>query len=570
VAVAAKAIQPEKQNSSSFVQELEARLEKESGKSLHLDAHVSDIGAELLSILSKGLYTNPLDSLREYAQNGVDAGAKTITIKITGNAVTIFDDGAGMDLAGLLEAKKFGLSPKSMTQHVGFRGIGIYSGFDLCRRLLLVTKKAGDAHVYEMSFEFEAMKAQLDTERLRPPGEPRTSLIELLSKQTKIALLNEAELSSHYTHVHLMDISPAHIALLSNRQKLQDYLLGNLPIDFSSTFKYASAITQRLNEVVSGYNPVRVKLQLDGHSEEAVEKYTDPDLDLAEPIFSEVHNTDGKLIAFYWACLNRKRGRLTGQYEGLIYKVKGFSVGDRNKPRPLFLRPQLYPWYTGEIYVLDPEIVPNAERNDFETSVAKQALEAALLTDFNRKLRKVAEQFQAAGKAGDTIIEYERYLSHLDQDLDPDPLKGNLTPDEQLDRLRQVGNIIDDLPKRRRAASTEMATKADALLALARRLQKVLTRRMEDPASDAARRKKANKDGRPSPTATASQSDPVPEPRRLGDLFLEAGWQLDGHAAELIDLMQDALDDLVSRSSAEYARFIEYFSQRLSDAADQA
>jgi hypothetical protein len=57
----------------------------------------------------------------------------------------IFDTGGGMGLAELLEAKKFGLSPKSITEHVGFRGIGIYSGFDLCRRLLLTSKKAGQA-----------------------------------------------------------------------------------------------------------------------------------------------------------------------------------------------------------------------------------------------------------------------------------------------------------------------------------------------------------------------------------------------------------------------------------------
>lgn len=559
----------------SLLDRIGAQLEKQGGKPMPLDAQVGDIGAELLSILSKGLYTNPLDSLREYAQNGVDAGAKTITIKITGNAATIFDDGAGMDLAGLLEAKKFGLSPKSMTQHVGFRGIGIYSGFDLCRRLLIHTTKAGDTRQYEMSFEFEAMKAQLDAERLRPTGEPRTSLIDLLSKHTKIALIGETPATAHYTQVQLLDISPAHIALLSNREKLRAYLLGNLPIDFAAGFKHATAITKQLREVVPGYNPVRVKLQLDGIKEETVEKYNDAGLDLAEPVFRELHNKDGKPIAFYWACLNNRRGRIGAveshlvAYEGLIYKVKGFSVGDRNKPRPLFDRVQLYNWYSGEIYVLDPDVVPNAERNDFETSPAKQALELALTADFNLTLRKKAEKFQAAGKADDVIGAYETTLVRLEKDLDPDPLKGNLAADDQLQAFREISNIIDDLPKRKRAASPAVAAKVDDFLATAKRLQKILRRKIEEPASEADRRKKANKEGRTTPSEPAGEPEAPPAPQRLDTLFVDANWSLEGQVGELVALMQDALDDVLSSSSNDYRRFIEYFRQRLSDAADQ-
>jgi DNA mismatch repair ATPase MutL len=58
------------------------------------------------SILSKGLYTNPLDCLREYVQNSVDAGAERIAIKVQGNAVFINDTGAGMGFEEMLQARK--------------------------------------------------------------------------------------------------------------------------------------------------------------------------------------------------------------------------------------------------------------------------------------------------------------------------------------------------------------------------------------------------------------------------------------------------------------------------------
>jgi len=140
-------------------------LDKQPGKPVEWPVHSEDIGGELLAILSKGLYTNPLDCIREYVQNAVDAQAKSVTIKITGNSVVILDNGQGMSLEELVQARQFGLSRKSLTEHVGFRGIGIYSGFDLCNRLVITAKKANEANSHILEFDFGAMKEQLERER---------------------------------------------------------------------------------------------------------------------------------------------------------------------------------------------------------------------------------------------------------------------------------------------------------------------------------------------------------------------------------------------------------------------
>src|SRR6266566_4974864 len=139
---------------------LDELLDAHPDELLPLDIGVEDIGGELLSILSTGLYTNPLDCIREYVQNAVDANANTATIKITGNSVHVFDDGDGMALDGLVQARQFGLSLKSLSQHVGFRGIGIYSSFHLCNQLRVTSKKAGETYQHILVFEFGAMKAQ--------------------------------------------------------------------------------------------------------------------------------------------------------------------------------------------------------------------------------------------------------------------------------------------------------------------------------------------------------------------------------------------------------------------------
>ena len=100
----------------------------------------SDIGAELLSILTRGMYLDPLDALREYVQNGVDAKAKNIFIKIRQNTVVIEDDGEGMNATTMRKAIRLGISDKNPAKDVGFMGIGLYSSFHLCDKLLIYSK----------------------------------------------------------------------------------------------------------------------------------------------------------------------------------------------------------------------------------------------------------------------------------------------------------------------------------------------------------------------------------------------------------------------------------------------
>jgi hypothetical protein len=557
-----------------------------------LAAQSGDIGGELIAILSKGLYTNPLDCLREYAQNGVDARATTITLKITGNTVMVYDDGVGMGLADLLEAKKFGLSPKSITQHVGFRGIGIYSGFDLCRRLVVTSTRAGAAAVYRLVFEFAKMREQLETER-NDPDAVRTSLTDLLSAHTTIARIADGPDDAHYTSIELRDIQAEHIALLSDRRRLREYLLQNLPIAFAPTFQYGAVIDARLREAVPGYNPIAVKLQLDGQPEETVQKYgathkqladyaADPakdqkptpalELSLAAPTFREVRS-GGVTVAYYWACLNKARSRLEPkeekpQFEGFIYKVKGFSIGDREKLRPLFPRAQLYTWFTGEVYVIDSTVVPNAERNDFETSASKTALEVAILNDFTTHLKPAAEKFQAQAKATESVAKYTTLVEAMERDLNLGTADERMLNESDLERLTQLGNLIEDLPLRRRALKedAEAAGKVDALLIRAKALRKALTRVLENPASEVAKRRKAAEDG----SATERQAAPSapPPPPRLQEVFAESGVELDEQASNLLELFQGALDDLLPVNGGEYRRFVAYLSERLTDATD--
>ena len=111
-----------------------------------------EIGGELLDILSRGLYSDARDVIREYAQNGIDANASHILVTVAGPQVVIRDDGVGMDWETIRKARRFGLSEKNSRDNVGFRGIGLYSAFGMCEILSITSHPAESAKEYTVQF----------------------------------------------------------------------------------------------------------------------------------------------------------------------------------------------------------------------------------------------------------------------------------------------------------------------------------------------------------------------------------------------------------------------------------
>lgn len=546
----------------SFLELLDEQLDEQPGKLMKLPINLEDVGGELLAVLSKGLYTNPLDCIREYVQNAVDAKASNVTIKITGNSVIIFDDGSGMNLEELLQARQFGLSFKSFTEHVGFRGIGIYSGFDLCRRLRITTSKAEDSYLHVLVFDFAAMKAELEDDKRGKQGRGKTSLVKLLSEHTYIKReASDFPVDRHFTQIELQDISDTHIKQLSNRAELRLYLLQNLPIDFSDEFDYKEVISEKLYSHIPGYNAVKITLQSDGLEDEVVAKDAIPDLQL--PSFDYICTTSGQQVAYYWACLNKERGRIQPlskyntssqfpSYAGFVYKVKGFTIGGRHKLQETFQRkPQLYPWYTGEIYVLDPNVIPNAERDDFETNQAKRALELAV-RDTLKHLEDEAELFQARGVADERIEKYQEEVSKIENQVTAN------TQANEYDTYSRLDAILIDLQRQKSKASQDKRTRAEDIISRAKRLQKQLRKEVDTPTPEATRRKRAVRNekllDRP-PVPMIEPPPPLPI-KTLPGILKDAGWELEGETALLVKLMQESIEDVLTQGSPTYRNLL--------------
>lgn len=561
--------------------EAPAELDFGNSEPQHIPVEDNDIGGELLPILSKGLYTNPLDCIREYVQNGVDAGAREIRIKVTGNSVLIFDNGSGMDMEKLIEARKFGVSPKSPDEFAGFRGIGIYSGYDLSNRLIMRTKKEGEENACVMRFDFAGMKQELGRVR-KERGGNQIPLNKLLTVYTSFNTEHyNGDKNDHFTNVQLEDISDVHISRLSNRTQLRRYILQNLPVDFDEEFEYKTEIKKHLISNVPNFKAVKIVLQSDDEQDELVAK---PNIqNLQHPTFGFIKTSDKQTVAYYWACLNNHRGRIDddhnsgsendgegkssdvekpvldlSEYQGFVYKSKGFTIGDRQKLRPYFTAGSgtLYHWYTGEIYVLATDVIPNAERDDFETSPAKASLEAAVI-------EKLQELARSAGKFREEGVADEKIDKNI---IDFSNLQGRLEK-RTIDLgsgLIELDQIIKEVRKQKSKATAEKKEAAEELLANADKLHKKI-RHTIDRASNSARKGRTQTTTKQTKSTNSSgaSTETTEEKRSLAGVIQELDWSsIEGYKLT-VEVIDSVLTDVLGQSSQQYKMIVNEVEARL-------
>jgi hypothetical protein len=244
-----------------------------------------------------------------------------------------------------------------------------------------------------------------------------------------------------------------------------------------------------------------------------------------------------------------------------VYKIKGFTIGDRLRLREKFARkPQLYGWYTGEIYVLDPGVIPNAERDDFETTPEKNRLDFHVGKVLSG-LEDDAERFQAQGVADDRVVKYSGRIVEIANKAATD-----LTQSYAL--YAELEQIITDLRRQKSKASANKRTEAEDIIKRAQRLQKELESQADAPTPKATKRKREARQAKDSThdesRTEASHSARSAPPPTLQQVLADAGWSLEGDVLRLVGIIQSCLEEVLSSNPMIYASLIRDFEARLS------
>lgn len=402
-----------------------------------------DIGAEIISILTKGMYPNPYDAVREYIQNAIDAKTKNVKVKVRNNTLVIQDYGKGMNYDTLRKAVRVGVSDKKPGKDVGFMGIGIYSAYHLCDKLEILTLSEGGSP-NKLTMDFGSMKAELNREKERRlngeiQGDGLLNLQTLLENFIELSEKDMIPLSDfpiQGTRIKLSNIEPVFYSELSNFDKLSDYLRQVIPLHFNEEdFIWAKEIEteiERICDVNNGhFEIVDLELQVEARTEALYRPYKDTDFNKLgikpqKPIFYEIKDNNN-FWGVAWGCLNDVRNKIpNASLRGFILKKQGFSIGTRESIVKYFPKVrQYFDRYVGEIIITNDKLLPNASRNDLEFSVLRTRFLEALTkvtSNFDEKADNYQEWTKAEEETTQNIEKLKSFNKEFNLSLDVEKL----------------------------------------------------------------------------------------------------------------------------------------------------
>ena len=137
---------------------------------------------ELIGLLSEQMYGSPLKAIEELVVNAYDADAETCKVSVPtadkpNPFVAVFDNGVGMDNAGLTDLWNIGRSKKREAQiaqlrkrkQIGKFGIGKLAAYALATKITYLTKNTAIIRAVTVDFEkFESSPSGHTNEELLP------------------------------------------------------------------------------------------------------------------------------------------------------------------------------------------------------------------------------------------------------------------------------------------------------------------------------------------------------------------------------------------------------------------
>ncbi len=425
------------------------------------DFESKDIGGELLPVITKGLYPDHRDALREYIQNAIDANASKVRIVILGSSIIIEDDGDGMTVKEAQSAIRIGLSDKDPNMQVGFRGVGIYSSYDLSSELHILTSPRNGSKPSKISFFWDAIKGELRKEHIdRLAGNPsRLSLEGLLKGRVFVTdVAPDVSLPKpHGTKVIISGLDPQLMKSISDKERTTQYLRDAVSLPFSPDFEQGEEISKWLSE--AGIKTIRVVVKINGNETEIFRPYdstifsTKRDVEILRFTLHDKYSRKNQ--GFAWICFNNANEYLPRiEVRGVLLKKMGFSIGTRGRLEPLFSRVVFSRRCTGEAIITNPQLLPNAARTDFEPGPEKDSLDRAL-ANLVIQISKEGAILQNIYKAIEWL---ENSLSTIAQ-INEKISKGKISQDDLITYTPKVEELLNDLRRYRKTALIADKTK---------------------------------------------------------------------------------------------------------------
>lgn len=383
-----------------------------------MDVRAPTLGVHLLETITRGMYSEPMHCIREYVQNAYDsiraarrcgvlacdAGTIRIVIDRTTRRLQIRDDGMGLSPeAAAVYLLDIGSSEKARSgvesrRNAGFRGIGRMAGISYCETLRFRTS---DGNGKACIVEFDAAAINRLTQR----GQAPTTIVHAIENNARIDE-DPSESDTHYLEVTLEGVRSDSPFL--DQHSVTSYLGRVAPVRHDRTeWSYGDKIQSFAADADS-------EASLETLSVLVCDADGNVQVDIRRPFKNRFRTKDGNrkrdrhvrvtdVVAlpergpvngwWGWLAVHERRGALADiSFAGIRVRMHNIAVGDEHIVRNLFKTAALSRWCFGEIHITDPDLVPNAQRDDFEPSNEWSRISTQIKEESDRIEREIRKE----------------------------------------------------------------------------------------------------------------------------------------------------------------------------------
>jgi len=470
------------------------------------------IGAFVLETLTTGMYTNPLDTIREFIQNATDSiqkaedigllnnGEGRIEVRIDPNKriLSVRDNGVGISKDEVYnKLLNIGMSDKKIEKNAGFRGIGRLASVAYCNTVHFQTKSGGEDELSHVKLDCIGLKKSVS-----PAMRQVEELANVIEKYSKT--YNEKNTKDqHFFEVTMEEISPTASVFL-NLNFLQNYLCQIAPVEMDAQYFF---FKQKINSWQKQYG-------LSTPTVTVVIKTPDSEQQIFKPYKTHYKTEDGdfkfdiKDIGYYpekpskdtpfwiWYGITDLLGMVDDErVSGFRFRKNNIAIGGPERVGELFSSlsksyDRINAWYIGEIHITTTDVIPNARRDGFEDNEAWISIKEKIMP-FIRERRVAA--YDTSQKRNLPIPKVVKAAEKVIGDANERFNTGFVSDQERHNILEQVKKEEEKARKVLQAQKSKGTQEAEALVPIIQNLEKI-RKTIEEEKSFAVKNIRSNLD----------------------------------------------------------------------------
>lgn len=236
-----------------------------------------------------------------------------------------------------------------------------------CDELIFVTSFSGEDIKTIVHYHAKLLKNLLLTSNA-----DSVSVQDVLKQIVSVETIAEKP-NRHYFEVKMLGVTRK--GCLMDEALVQDYLIQHTPLPFKKDFSWRSAVQEKMR--ISGFTLPTYCICLNG--EELYKPYADCFVsDRAKKLPDRIRDIQVKsfyrgeiLSAVLWYANTAFYGTINDpSIKGIRVRQGNLLIGDKSTCTSLFKEERFNGWLIGELHVLDPGLIANSRRDDFEKNEA--------------------------------------------------------------------------------------------------------------------------------------------------------------------------------------------------------